>query len=365
VGGGTAERTVQMSYFLAQEGIDCSILCTDLALSDETKLYLKDVKIAALPCLIKRFYIPMPDFFRINTLVKKADLVHIMNHWTILNVWVYLLVRWHKRPYVVCPAGALPLFGRSQTLKKLFNWIIGKNIIRNADACIAVTKDEIPQFKSYGVEEQKVVVIPNGIRCDYPPSEAGAANFRKKFNLTATPFILFLGRLNLIKGPDLLLNAFCKIKNDFPSFHLVIAGPDEGLLGEMQAMAGQEKILERVHFIGPIRGEEKRHAYEAADLLVIPSRQEAMSIVVLEAGIFGTPVLFSDQCGLGELASLNCGHEVSVSVEEIQSGLKLLLGNKELRQTLGRNLRAHILQTYDWKIVVKQYLKLYQKLVRR
>ncbi|MEK6623649.1 MAG: glycosyltransferase, partial [Bdellovibrionota bacterium] len=257
VGGGTAERTVQMSYFLAREKIDCTILCTDLALSDETKEYLKGVKVEALPCLVKRFYIPMPDFFRMNKLVKKADIVHIMNHWTILNVWVYLLVRWHRRPYVVCPAGALPLFGRSLKIKKIFNWIIGKNIIRNADACIAVTKDEIPQFISYGVDEQKIIVIPNGVRCDYPRSKDGELNFRTKFNLINTPFILFLGRLNLIKGPDLLLKAFCKIKNDFTDFHLVIAGPDEGLLGEMQAMAKKEKILEKVHFIGPIRGEEK------------------------------------------------------------------------------------------------------------
>ena len=120
-GGGTAERTLQMSYFLAEENIECQIICTDLYLSENTKTYLKRVKILAIPCMIKRFLIPRPWLFRVNALVKSADIIHLMNHWTLLNVWIYLNLRIYKKPYVVCPAGSLAIFGRSQYFKKFYN----------------------------------------------------------------------------------------------------------------------------------------------------------------------------------------------------------------------------------------------------
>ena len=67
------------------------------------------------------------------------------------------------RPYVVCPAGALPLYGRSKWLKRCYNFIIGDAIIRNASGWIAVTEAEFPQFEEYGVDSSLVTVIPNGV----------------------------------------------------------------------------------------------------------------------------------------------------------------------------------------------------------
>jgi glycosyltransferase involved in cell wall biosynthesis len=91
-------------------------------------------------------------------------------------------------------------------------------------------------------------------------------------------------------------------------------------------------IIDRVHYIGFISDEAKSQAYHAADLLVIPSRKEAMSIVVLEAGITGTPVLLTDQCGLSEVESIEGGKVVTASVEGLQSGLiALLTDNAKLK----------------------------------
>src|SRR3989339_737085 len=160
-GGGTVERTVQMTRHLSAAGIDCEILTTTCP--GKKSRELPGIKVTALKCVWERFYFPVPDMGAITAAVKRADVIHIMNHWCLLNAYVYLIARSQHKPYVVCPAGALPIFGRSKTLKRLYNMIIGKAIILKASRCIAITKNEVPHFLNYGVKPEKISVIPNGI----------------------------------------------------------------------------------------------------------------------------------------------------------------------------------------------------------
>ena len=232
-GGGTAERTFQISRSLVSAGLQCDVLTINSNLDDERIEQLNDINLIALECLVERYYIPKLLQRKIKDAVANADIIHLMNHWTILNALVYLSARRQKKPYVVCPAGALPLFGRSQKFKYLYNKFIGNNIISNANGHIAISGNEIAQFESYGVAAYKITVIPNGINQEDFKSR-DADNFRRIFGLNDSPFILFIGRLNTIKGPDLLLNAFKKISEAFNDYHLVFAGPDGGMLSELK-----------------------------------------------------------------------------------------------------------------------------------
>lgn len=107
--------------------------------------------------------------------------------------------------------------------------------------------------------------------------------------LGCVPYVLFLGRLNEIKGPDLLLDAFCRIADRCAEIHLVLAGPDGRMLQRLRAKSKALGIAARVHFAGYLGGRSKVAALRGASLLAIPSRREAMSIVVLEAGVCGCP----------------------------------------------------------------------------
>lgn len=361
-GGGTAERTFQMSRQLAKAGVDCTILTLDLGLTASRKEDLGRVELIALPCLNRRFYLPKVSWRRIRAIVAKADIIHLMAHWTVLNGLVYLAARSLKKPYVVCPAGALPIFGRSGALKRLYNWVGGKGLVGNADRCIAITADEKSQLHDYGVRDDKISVIPNGINAeDYTSRDD--AGFRARYGLGGAPFILFVGRLNRIKGPDLLLQAFCEAQEALGDFHLAFAGPDEGLLAELKGMAAAHGVDGRVHFLGYLGGREKSQAYHAAELLAIPSRQEAMSIVMLEAGIVGTPVLLTDQCGLNEIADIGGGIVVRPSVPELSKGLIELCADRVQMKVMGNKLRDYVAERFLWDSVVKAYVALYQGLL--
>jgi glycosyltransferase involved in cell wall biosynthesis len=175
--------------------------------------------------------------------------------------------------------------------------------------------------------------------------------------------MLFVGRLNSIKGPDLLLRAFCNVKDEYSNYHLVFVGPDGGMLSELKDMVIEFSASDRVHFLGYLGGADKSQAYQAADLLVIPSRQEAMSIVVLEAGITGTPVLLTDQCGFNEVASMSGGLVVQASVGELQKGLIEILRDPAKLKSMGTNLKKYTCEHFTWDSVISKYLTLYHQIL--
>jgi glycosyltransferase involved in cell wall biosynthesis len=365
-GGGSAERTLQISRVLNRSGHQCTILTTDTGLSSTYVQQCSQggLKIAALPLLWKRFYLPKPSRDLIERLVAGADVVNLMSHWTWINALVYRSVTKLAKPYTVCPAGALPVFGRSKALKVGYNHFIGRDIILHADAAIAVSPKEIDQFQTYGVQPNRVTVIPNGINPDDFPVSDGK-KFRARYGLGDAPVILFLGRLNIIKGPDMLLDAFFRCSQDerMKAYHLVFAGPDGGMRDELRQMVEASSVKERVHFTGHIGGLEKSDAYQAADLLVIPSRQEAMSIVVLEAGITGTPVLITDQCGFDDVAAISGGIVVRASVEGLLDGLLAMTGNPDQLRVMGQNLLKYTREHFLWDHIANRYLEVFSTIL--
>lgn len=364
-GGGSAERTLQFSRALNRAGHQCTILTTDTGFPTAYLQQCREwgLSVVALPSLWKRFYLPMLSQHLIKKLVSGADVVNLMSHWTLINALVYRAVKKLSKPYTVCPAGTLPIFGRSRVLKELYNHLIGGEIILNANGCIAISPNEIGQFKSYDVQPGRVTVIPNGINPD-DFSESDGEKFRARHGIGGAPLILFLGRLNIIKGPDMLLDAFCRCSQDerMKTYHLVFAGPDGGMLDELRQMVEASGVINRIHFTGHIGGSEKSEAYRAADFLVIPSRQEAMSIVVLEAGITGTPVLITDQCGFDDVAEVAGGMVVAASIEGLQEGLLSMTSDPEKLKIMGQNLREFTREHFLWDHIVTRYLELFSRI---
>lgn len=365
-GGGSVERTLQMSRYLAKSGVECTVVTTDVGLTSDQleKLQGQGADVVVLPTILKRYYLPRVLYSRIDRIIENVDVIHLVNHWTLLNALVFQRAGRLGKPYVVCPAGALPIFGRSKIVKGIYNNIIGKRIIRQANACVAISPLEIPDFKVFGVREDMISVIPNGIDPEEFEQEDDKG-FRRKYELPDAPFILFMGRLNAIKGPDLLLEAFIDVirsAEGFP-YHLVFVGPDGGMLHELQARSVREGVENRVHFLGYVGGADKSRAYRAAGLLAIPSRQEAMSIVVLEAGISGTPVLITDRCGFDDVAAVGGGMVVGASVEGLKDGLIGMTADPGALKSMGRNLEKFTRDHFLWEDMVNRYLQLFSTII--
>lgn len=358
-GGGTVERIRQLHQSMsAMEGVHSRIL--SVAIGEKPALSSFD-DIVLLPCWSSRWYLPAPKLGTIWRMVREADMVHLMNHWTILNALVYWMARLSGTPYVVCPAGALPLFGRSQGFKRWYNRLVGRALVRNASAAIVIAEDETKQLNEYGVDSEQVCHIPNGVRPeDFECREARL--FRELAGISGGEYLLFVGRLNEIKGPDLLLEAFIDIAVDFPDLHLAFAGPDGGMLEMLKGRAAEAGLESRVHFAGYTGGRIKSSAYHGAKMLVVPSRSEAMSIVALEAVMCATPVVLTDRCGFEALAEAGAGRECEAKAASIAGALRELLPDEPCLKQMGQNGYALAESTYTWDIAAARHVELFKSL---
>lgn len=360
-GGGTAERTFQLARFLALAGESCTILTLDIGLTQSRLARLGQVEVRAVPCLNRRFFIPRIFVTEVHRLVAASDIVCLSGHWTALNALVYLVCRRLKKPYLFSPAGALKPFGRSLFIKDMYDKLVGRSIAAHADRCVAITQDECTDFAARGVPPERMAVIPNGIDPDlYALAEPKLAiqAFRQAKKLGDAPYLLFLGRLNDIKGPDLLLEAFATVAARFPELLLVLAGPDGGMQVALMAQAQALGLSQRIHFVGFVADADKAAALHGARLLVIPSRREAMSIVVLEAGACCCPVLFTDACGLAALADVNAGTQASADAVSIASALGRLLDDPAGLNDSARRLANVVAEHYLWRGQARRFADL-------
>jgi len=352
-GGGTAERTYQLSNALNQlPATHAKVLATNAGIEGEAPL--KKADCILLPCLNARWYIPAPFFIKVYKAIRWSDIIVITGHWTLLNIMVYMVNKLLSRPYLFNPAGALHVFGRSGIFKRIYQTLFGYGMLKNAARMVAIPKEEANFFYELGVSRDKISVIPNGISM-HDFSSQDDNHFREKFKIPDKPFILFMGRLNAIKGPDILLQAFVQIAGKSTDIQLVMAGPDDGMYRSLKETAQKHQLSDRVHFIGYVSGAEKSEAYHAAEMLVVPSRLEAMSIVALESSACATPVIMTDVCGFSELQEAGGGLEVAVSVAALQDAMAVLLADSRRLQSMGMRAQVLIRREYTWDMAALKY----------
>lgn len=363
-GGGNAERTIQMSRAFVEAGHECTVLTLDIGDPRAQQSSLGGARLEVVPCWGRRFQIPSPALSRIHYLVEQAEVIHLMGYWSLLGVLVGRMAERACLPYVISPAGALPIFGRTRMLKSCFNTLLGNRLLRQATGWIAVTPSEVQDFQIYGVPSHQVVVIPNGVtEVDF--FDMGMIEKSTFDVLLGGPFILFMGRLNHIKGPDLLLEGFAIVAREFPRITLVIAGPDEGLKALLEQRAKEMDLSERVKFLGFITGQAKLTAYHKASLLTVPSRSEAMSIVAVEAGACGTPVLMTNQCGLEDLREVDARLIVEPTATALATGLRTALQDLDRLELWGKKWQHLVMKRFLWHDLADKFLGYLDAIVKK
>jgi len=360
-GGGVTARNLKLIQYLEKKNNKNFILSLKpKAINNSKDIFIYKKNNYFLDYFNQRFPLPFPNIYKIAKLVKNADVIHLTSFWTLLNAYVYIFCKLFSKNYVICPAGALIIFGRSRIIKYIYYQIIGKYIIKDCSAIISITKKEKKQFIKRNIPLSKIFNIPNGI--DLISNEPKELYYPNNFNFTKKkPYILFVGRLHFIKGPDLLLKAFNLIAHKIPNHNLIFAGSDDGMEKELKKEANNSRFAERIHFIGFITGSEKNNLYKNADLLVIPSRSEAMSLVVLEAALHGLESIFTDQCGLNELSKRNLGKCVKVDSNEISNSIIDHIKSKKNEKNL--ELINYVSNNFNWDKISNKYIKVFKKIV--
>ncbi len=214
-----------------------------------------------------------------------------------------------------------------------------------------------------GVEESKIVQIPNSIDISEYEQLPETGSFRKKYGITEEHIILFLGRIHQIKGVDILVEAAAQLIREGQSIRLVVAGPNYGHLGHIKKLTEELNIGGQVTFTGFISGETKLAAYVDADVYVLPSIYETFPITVLEACACATPVIVTDRCQIADLVQDNLGFVVPYDKDRLRDAILNMLTDKELRMRFAEKGRVLIKERYISSHRTDQVEALYKKIL--
>ena len=221
---------------------------------------------------------------------------------------------------------------------------------RSADRWVCVSRSvSRHMIANAGLPPDRVDVIRNGVDADLFAA-AEPADLSGNGIPPDAPLVLFVGRLDRQKAPEVLREAFGRIAADFPAAHLVYAG--DGPLAE-RLRGGPH--ADRLHLLG--RRDDVPALLKRATLVALPSRWEGMPNVVLEAMAAGRPVVATAVDGTAEVVEDGrTGLLVPPDdVAALADGLSTLLRNGDLRRALATAAEAEVRARYGWEGVIAAY----------
>ena len=283
------------------------------------------------------------------------DCVIVNGMWQYPSFAVWRRFAGSSTPYYVFPHGMLdPWFKRTYPLKHLKKWFYWPwaeyRILRDAKAVIFTSEQErVEARESFCLYRSHERVSPLGVEAPAPTNAATKEVFATKFpQLRDRPMLLFLGRLHPKKGCDLAIRALAE--SGVPDLGLVLAGPDQiGWQAELQTLAEQLGVNDRVLFPGMLESEMKQSAMANADAFLLPSHQENFGMAVVEALAEGLPVLISNRINIWrEIESDGAGYVADDTLE----ATKLLIERwantpSERRATMRANAKRSFLNRFE------------------
>jgi glycosyltransferase involved in cell wall biosynthesis len=293
---------------------------------------------------------------------KGDEIVHFHGLWQPAHASAAKVCAARGIPYLVSPHGMLePWAWRHKRWKK---WpyfpLLEKHWLGRADALLATAPGEARRLREF-FPRQRIETLPLGLTGDARPDYENARR-----NLAWMPeerVLLFLSRIHVKKGLDLLLRALAEIQ--FPSqTRLVIVGEgDAAYVRELQRFAKENSSrLPRIDWVGGVWGEARWPYFQGADLFCLPTHSENFGLAVLEACQTGTPALTTVDTPWADDLRGGRGWIGSPSVESIREMLADFFqkptATREQRQALSDWAWAN----FDWQALGHRYLKLYESL---
>ena len=296
--------------------------------------------------------------------LREFDVIHIHTYRSVITIPIWYYAKKYGIPYVLQAHGSVTTFFYKGWLKRIFDRLWGYKILKDAAKVIASTKTEAGQYKSMGVDENKIEIVPYGINLPEYENLPERGGFRRKYGLDDNErVVLYLGRIHRIKGLDLLAKAFAELSKDVDNVKLVFVGPDDGYLPSLKKLVGELKINDKALFTGPLYGKDKLKAYVDADIYVLPSFYETFPNTVFEACACGTPVILTDRCGIADVINSRAGLVVPYDKERLQQALLRILGDDKLRREFGEKGKLMLREKFNWEKIANQIESIYSNCI--
>jgi len=247
--------------------------------------------------------------------------------------------------------------GQSKEIRNLewYGGFISDKIITTSETI----KEEIK--KIYGFEEWKIAMIPNGVSLHKFSAPIDRWSVKKPYGVGVwDPVCLFVGRMVVQKGADLLLESIPSILADVPTAKFFFIG-DGYMRSHLEHRAQELGVHQATKFLGYVSESELINFYKACDVVCIPSRNEPFGIVALEAWAAGKPIVVTNNGFDFVWHDIN-GLKVYDNPNSIAWGIKTIFSDPERARWMGTNGRKAA-EIFSWDNIARITSGVYKEIL--
>ena len=313
----------------------------------------------------RRFWVPSRAAWRgLRSAISMPDVIHLHSYW---NAFAALVLREAERlgkPVVLSPRGCLhkdAVDHSSRNLKRVFRALLGSRQLARVDGFHFQSSVEADNSDTgRRSAPPRSIIIDNGVNL-VPATNACAAERSRLMGADAPrKNLLFLGRLNRIKGIDLQIEAVGLLRDANIDAVLHLAGPDGGELANLRAHAQALGVADRIRVLGPIYAVEKERWLQAADAVVMSSTFENNSNVALEVLAAGG-ILVATESSIGPAAAeADAMIRVTRSAHALADGVKAAISDPTTGAEMRLAARRYVARHHDWKSRAARMVEFYR-----
>jgi glycosyltransferase involved in cell wall biosynthesis len=360
--GGPPRVMYDYAAGLAARGHEVSVLTTDV-LDRERRAspayeVMDGVRVRRLPNLSNSLawrtkkYLPRGLVTRLAREVRAYDIVHVTDTRTLLTAAAYGVSRARRVPLCLSAHGSLPASaGLRGAVKRAYDAALVRPMLQRAALLLAQTPHEASLYAHFGGRAKTIRLLPLPLDLDAVDGATPSGAFRARLGLRPDePLLLFLGRVNVLKGLDILMAAVEPLLRE--GAVLAVVGRDDGQWDELAARF--RRLIEegRIRFVGPLYGRDRFDAYRDADVFCLtPRHWEETSVAALEAAACGTPVVVTEQADIPGLAASGGGLVVPLENAAIREAVAAALADGA---EMGRRAREHVRGRHAKALVVER-----------
>jgi len=381
--GGPVVAAYGMTRALVRRGHDVTVFTTNidgdgyLNVPTGEPVDMDGVQTTYFPVQRPRwYYYSQPMGVALRERVRDFDLVHTHSIFLWPTTTAAKRAREADVPYVVRPAGMLQAdhlsksYGSglstlvSRAKKQLYMATFGKSDIGGASAVHFTSADEVAT-SILDVSRPVSFLAPLGV--DLPSDDLAPArqSLRNRYReIGDRKIILFLSRLDPVKGLDALLDAVSSLSHRDDWILGIAGGGTAEYESELAGIAEVLGLSKRVIFLGMVTGDAKWQLLREADIFVLPSYQDSFGIAAVEAMAAGVPVVVSSGVGIHQsVEEAGAGLVTAPESAALATAIGRLLDNDELRAKMGAEGKWLAEQRFSWDAVISQTETMYEEVL--
>lgn len=364
LGGGIAVYNVSKN--MAKRGHDVTIITTNCNFNPNSKIIQKKgMEVIPFHYLFNLYlFIPSPSMKNwLSKNIKNYDIIHLNGARAYQNNVIYKYATRYSVPYILQAHGSVLRVTGKQRIKKIYDLVWGYKILRESSKVIALSCSEAEAYKTMGVNEDQIEILPNGIDLSEFIDLPTKGEFRKKHSiLDSEQIVLYLGRLHKSKGIDLLLEAYSKLTTELDNVKLMLVGTDDGYKLQLEKRAEELKIKDKVIFTGYVRVEEKIMAFIDADVFVTP-RFYGFPVTFVESCACGLPIITTNEGDTLDWIHNKVGYVTDYNRDQLKDAILNILINKKIRQEFRKKAKSLVREEFNWSEIARQMETVYLDVV--